>query len=137
MQTERGTFCFFTLKRSSCRPANISQKLQKSREIIDFTAFSGGPNRDRTDDLTDANRTLSQLSYRPKFYHVWYFLLCCFSGTICVPGACAADSSRSQLSYRPILSCLVGPVQRTACAPRLSYGPKSTVPKAEQKNKAI
>ena len=26
---------------------------------------SGGPNRDRTDDLTDANRTLSQLSYRP------------------------------------------------------------------------
>ena len=25
----------------------------------------GGPNRDRTDDLTDANRTLSQLSYRP------------------------------------------------------------------------
>ena len=26
----------------------------------------GGPNRDRTDDLTDANRTLSQLSYRPK-----------------------------------------------------------------------
>ena len=26
---------------------------------------NGGPNRDRTDDLTDANRTLSQLSYRP------------------------------------------------------------------------
>ena len=25
----------------------------------------GGPNRDRTDDLTDANRTLSQLSYGP------------------------------------------------------------------------
>lgn len=25
----------------------------------------GGPNRDRTDDLTDANRTLSQLSYAP------------------------------------------------------------------------
>ena len=31
------------------------------------TAISifGGPNRDRTDDLTDANRTLSQLSYGP------------------------------------------------------------------------
>ena len=29
----------------------------------------GGPNRDRTDDLTDANRTLSQLSYRPIFSH--------------------------------------------------------------------
>ena len=27
----------------------------------------GGPNRDRTDDLTDANRTLSQLSYRPIY----------------------------------------------------------------------
>ena len=27
----------------------------------------GGPNRDRTDDLTDANRTLSQLSYRPVY----------------------------------------------------------------------
>lgn len=26
---------------------------------------NGGPNRDRTDDLTDANRTLSQLSYAP------------------------------------------------------------------------
>ena len=30
---------------------------------------NGGPNRDRTDDLTDANRTLSQLSYRPIIYH--------------------------------------------------------------------
>ena len=27
----------------------------------------GGPNRDRTDDLTDANRTLSQLSYGPIY----------------------------------------------------------------------
>ena len=27
----------------------------------------GGPNRDRTDDLTDANRTLSQLSYGPLY----------------------------------------------------------------------
>ena len=53
-------------KRLSCRPAIFTKKLQKSREIINFTAFCGGPNRDRTDDLTDANRTLSQLSYRPK-----------------------------------------------------------------------
>ena len=28
---------------------------------------NGGPNRDRTDDLTDANRTLSQLSYGPIY----------------------------------------------------------------------
>ena len=27
--------------------------------------YFGGPDRDRTGDLTDANRTLSQLSYRP------------------------------------------------------------------------
>ena len=27
--------------------------------------FLGGPDRDRTGDLTDANRTLSQLSYGP------------------------------------------------------------------------
>ena len=33
---------------------------------------NGGPNRDRTDDLTDANRTLSQLSYRPI---LWIFMV--------------------------------------------------------------
>ena len=40
--------------------------MQKSREIGDFTAFfDGGPGGIRTLDLSDANRTLSQLSYRP------------------------------------------------------------------------
>ena len=34
---------------------------------FDFTAFYGGPEGIRTHDLTDANRTLSQLSYRPKY----------------------------------------------------------------------
>ncbi len=29
--------------------------------------FFGGPERDRTVDLSDANRTLSQLSYRPIY----------------------------------------------------------------------
>ena len=39
---------------------------QKSREISEFTAFfDGGPGGIRTLDLSDANRTLSQLSYRP------------------------------------------------------------------------
>ena len=47
-------------KRLSCGPAIFAKKLQKSRETYNFTAFYGGPNRDRTDDLTDANRTLSQ-----------------------------------------------------------------------------
>ena len=46
--------------RLSYRPTIFAKKLQKSREIINFTAFCGGPNRDRTDDLTDANRTLSR-----------------------------------------------------------------------------
>ena len=52
-------------KRLSCGPTIFAKKLQESRETYGFTAFYGGPNRDRTDDLTDANRTLSQLSYRP------------------------------------------------------------------------
>lgn len=46
-------------------PSNLSKKLQKSREIVDFTAFSGGDEGDRTLDLTDANRTRSQLRYGP------------------------------------------------------------------------
>ena len=47
-------------KRLNCRPAIFTKKSQKIRETYGFTDFSGGPNRDRTDDLTDANRTLSQ-----------------------------------------------------------------------------
>ena len=42
-------------KRLSYGPTIFVKKLQKSREIYNFTAFCGGPNRDRTDDLTDAN----------------------------------------------------------------------------------
>ena len=33
--------------------------------------FNGGDEEDRTLDLTDANRTLSQLSYAPKTQPVW------------------------------------------------------------------
>ena len=62
-------------KRLSYGPTIFVKKLQKSREIYNFTAFCGGPNRDRTDDLTDANRTLSQLSYRPIFGYFVYFCL--------------------------------------------------------------
>ena len=47
-------------KRLNCRPAIFTKKSQKIRETYGFTDFSGGPNRDRTDDLTDANRTLSR-----------------------------------------------------------------------------
>ena len=48
----------------------------------------GGPNRDRTDDLTDANRTLSQLSYRPIFGCFVYFCLFCLCGLLFWPGPC-------------------------------------------------
>ena len=43
---------------------NCGQTKNHRRIGGDFSQ-NGGPNRDRTDDLTDANRTLSQLSYRP------------------------------------------------------------------------
>ena len=43
---------------------NCGQTKNHRRIGGDFSR-NGGPNRDRTDDLTDANRTLSQLSYGP------------------------------------------------------------------------
>ncbi len=56
----------FPRKRLSCGPLFFSKKLQKSREISNFTAFCGGLEGDRTLDLCDANAALSQLSYEPK-----------------------------------------------------------------------
>jgi hypothetical protein len=51
-----------------CR-TNTRFKGQKSLETIVVSRFScdGGDEEDRTLDLTDANRTLSQLSYAPIF----------------------------------------------------------------------
>ena len=66
MRTERGLFLRNHGKRMVRRPCAFFKKLQKGREIDDFTAFSGGDEEDRTLDLTDANRTLSQLSYGPE-----------------------------------------------------------------------
>ena len=45
-----------------CKPQ--STKIKKAPLWVPSFYF-GGPDRDRTGDLTDANRTLSQLSYRP------------------------------------------------------------------------
>ena len=75
-------------KRLNCRPAIFTKKSQKIRETYGFTDFSGGPNRDRTDDLTDANRTLSQLSYRPIFGCFVYFNFICLCGLLFWPGLC-------------------------------------------------
>ena len=60
-------------KRLSCRPAIFTKKLQKSREIINFTAFCGGPNRDRTDDLTDAKRQIKLFCIISNY--LWQFPL--------------------------------------------------------------
>ena len=62
---ERGVLSESAQKRPSYRPATFSKKLQKSREISNFTAFYGGLEGDRTLDLCDANAALSQLSYEP------------------------------------------------------------------------
>ena len=43
---------------SFVRPQKITAKIGGDFQL-------GGPERDRTVDLSDANRTLSQLSYRP------------------------------------------------------------------------
>lgn len=56
------------LKWSKPEPVCGISVVKREIAVVFTTAISifGGPNRDRTDDLTDANRTLSQLSYRPK-----------------------------------------------------------------------
>ena len=41
-------------------------RLASRNRVPSFAAVTAGPDRDRTDDLLDANQTLSQLSYRPK-----------------------------------------------------------------------
>ena len=47
--------------------SNPFESATKSREMLNFTAFYGGLEGIRTLDLSDANRTLSQLSYEPVF----------------------------------------------------------------------
>ena len=48
----------------SCIEKTAAQDKQKRRIVLNDTAFYG-PRGIRTLDLSDANRTLSQLSYRP------------------------------------------------------------------------
>ena len=64
-------------------PLCQAEPKEKSHDIV-VTFFFGGPEGIRTHDLTDANRTLSQLSYRPKYdcrspsadYHNTLFSIC-------------------------------------------------------------
>ena len=78
-------------KLSLCLAADGADKSQKPLEIRTFRqkestailirfvsklrCLFGGPEEIRTLDLSDANRTLSQLSYRPIFYFFSIFLL--------------------------------------------------------------
>ncbi len=46
----------------------VQRKYPKTGTIPGFRTKCGGPEETRTLDLSDANRTLSQLSYRPRAY---------------------------------------------------------------------
>jgi hypothetical protein len=71
------------------------------RGLAEFgLVHDGGDEEDRTLDLTDANRTLSQLSYAPKLWNLFNFwILLCASCQ--VARARFADHLLSQLSYAP------------------------------------
>ena len=79
---------------------NNDKRLFKLGGVIHF----GGPEGDRTLDLTDANRTRSQLRYGPKStvpkaeQKKQYEIIRCGR---------KPNPLRSQLSYRPIFSYLI------------------------------
>lgn len=85
---ERGLAREVGWKRLSYKPTIFTKKLQKSREIYNFTAFCGRPNRNGTDDLTDANHTRSQLSYRPILGYFVYFRLTYLCSLLFCPVPC-------------------------------------------------
>ena len=47
-------------------PASISRKKTANRRVSRTNWFTGGADRDRTDDLMTASHALSQLSYSPE-----------------------------------------------------------------------
>ena len=69
-----------------CGKIMVKRKITAKLAVIFLK--NGGPNRDRTDDLTDANRTLSQLSYRPIFGCFVYFRLTYLCGLLFWQGRC-------------------------------------------------
>ena len=73
MRMERGVLSESAQKRPSYRPATFSKKLQKSREISNFTAFYGGLEGDRTLDLCDAKRHLNLFCMISNY--LWHFPL--------------------------------------------------------------
>ena len=80
----------------SCIEKTAAQDKKKRRIVLNDTAFYG-PRGIRTLDLSDANRTLSQLSYEPIFKPpktAW--------GRVVYNSRMFKDRMGSQLSYRPI-----------------------------------
>ncbi len=73
---------------------------KKGEKVLIFRTFSpfGGPEETRTLDLSDANRTLSQLSYRPKY---WYFVMQTRWHRVSCVKSLELARLLSQLSYRP------------------------------------
>ena len=57
----------FRWKRANFLSPSPNKGAEKYKEALSFdsASFLGGDEEDRTLDLTDANRTLSQLSYAP------------------------------------------------------------------------
>ena len=60
-----GYFCEITGNEWFAGPAHFSKSCKKAVKSSISRLFHGGDEEDRTLDLTDANRTLSQLSYAP------------------------------------------------------------------------
>ena len=65
METHRP--CSYKVVRNSFRLWYYCGRTKNHRQIGGDFSQDGGPERDRTVDLSDANRTLSQLSYGPIF----------------------------------------------------------------------
>ena len=121
MRTKRRLFLRNHGKRLVRRPCTFLKKLQKDREITDFTVFSGGDEGDRTLDLTDANRTLSQLSYAPKLWKIYNFQNSRYARRR-TQWACSADSLLSQLSYGPTYEIIPRPGQRYILYHKIRHG---------------
>ena len=81
---------------------NFAKNGKKKRRIVQHDTAFYGLEGSRTLDLSDANRTLSQLSYEPIFKPpktAW--------GRVVYNSRLFKDRIGSQLSYRPILMTLI------------------------------
>ena len=81
---------------------DFAKKSKKKRRIVQHDTAFYGLEGSRTLDLSDANRTLSQLSYEPIFKPpktAW--------GRVVYNSRLFKDRMGSQLSYRPILMTLI------------------------------